>query len=93
VLRVQILTGAQIPLSQLRNDATDNLMGALTIAGHYIIPGALHRSLFQSSAQRYAECCLYFNHTLYRGNRVSKISSHDLSAFDSPNFPPLVDGQ
>ncbi|KAK7467367.1 hypothetical protein VKT23_004424 [Stygiomarasmius scandens] len=70
-----ILTGAQIPLSQLRNDATDNLMGALTIAGHYIIP----------------ECCLYFNHTLYRGNRVSKISSHDLSAFDSPNFPPLVD--
>ena len=34
-----ILTGAQIPLSQLRNDATDNLMGALSIAGHYIIPG------------------------------------------------------
>lgn len=69
-----IVTGAQIPLSQLRNDATDNLMGALTIAGHYIIP----------------ECCLYFNHTLYRGNRVSKTSSFDLSAFDSPNFPPLV---
>ena len=35
----KILTGAQIPLSQLRNDAIDNLMGALTIAGHYIIPG------------------------------------------------------
>jgi len=69
-----ILTGAQIPLSQLRNDAVDNLMGALTIAGHYIIP----------------ECCLYFNHTLYRGNRVSKLSSYSLSAFDSPNFPPLV---
>ncbi|PBK78418.1 L-asparaginase [Armillaria solidipes] len=69
-----IVTGAQIPLSQLRNDATDNLMGALTIAGHYIIP----------------ECSLYFNHTLFRGNRVSKISSYDLSAFDSPNFAPLV---
>ncbi|KAK7037940.1 asparaginase-domain-containing protein [Favolaschia claudopus] len=69
-----ILTGAQIPLSQLRNDAVDNLMGALTIAGHYIIP----------------ECCLYFNHTLFRGNRVSKISSYDLAAFQSPNFPPLV---
>ncbi|GAW09633.1 60 kda lysophospholipase-like [Lentinula edodes] len=69
-----ILTGAQIPLSQLRNDATDNLMGALTIAGHYIIP----------------EVCLYFNHMLYRGNRVSKMSSYDLNAFDSPNFPPLV---
>ncbi|KAF9030812.1 L-asparaginase [Hymenopellis radicata] len=69
-----IITGAQIPLSQLRNDATDNLMGALTIAGHYIIP----------------ECCLYFNHTLFRGSRVSKMSSFDLRAFDSPNFAPLV---
>ncbi|KAG5353097.1 hypothetical protein C0989_010300 [Termitomyces sp. Mn162] len=33
-----ILTGAQIPMSQLRNDAVDNFIGALTIAGHYIIP-------------------------------------------------------
>ncbi|RDB21404.1 lysophospholipase [Hypsizygus marmoreus] len=69
-----ILTGAQIPMSQLRNDAVDNLMGALTIAGHFTIP----------------ECCLYFNHTLFRGNRVSKMSSYDLNAFNSPNFPPLV---
>ncbi|KAF5358517.1 hypothetical protein D9756_001360 [Leucocoprinus leucothites] len=69
-----IITGAQIPMSQLRNDAVDNLMGALTIAGHYIIP----------------ECCLYFNHTLFRGNRVTKMSSFDLAAFESPNFAPLV---
>ncbi|KAG2096335.1 asparaginase-domain-containing protein [Suillus discolor] len=69
-----ILTGAQIPLSQLRNDAVDNLLGALSIAGNYIIP----------------ECSLYFNHTLYRGNRVSKASSYDLNAFHSPNFSPLV---
>ncbi|KAF8590051.1 L-asparaginase [Ramaria rubella] len=69
-----ILTGAQIPLSQLRNDAVDNLLGALCIAGQYIIP----------------ECCLFFNHTLYRGNRVSKSSSFDFNAFSSPNFPPLV---
>ncbi|KAI1791688.1 asparaginase-domain-containing protein [Ganoderma leucocontextum] len=69
-----VVTGAQIPMSQLRNDAVDNLLGALVIAGHYIIP----------------ECCLYFNHTLFRGNRVSKMSSYDLNAFSSPNFPPLV---
>ncbi|KAI0341655.1 L-asparaginase [Trametopsis cervina] len=69
-----VVTGAQIPLSQLRNDAVDNLMGALTIAGHFIIP----------------EVCLFFNHTLYRGNRVSKFSSNELNAFDSPNFAPLV---
>ncbi|TFY82988.1 hypothetical protein EWM64_g1025 [Hericium alpestre] len=70
----QIVTGAQIPLSQLRNDAVDNFLGALVIAGYYIIP----------------ECSLFFNHTLFRGNRVSKVSSHDLNAFTSPNFPPLV---
>lgn len=33
------MTGAQIPLSQLRNDAADNLLGALVVAGQYIIPG------------------------------------------------------
>lgn len=38
------------------------------------------------------ECCLYFNHMLFRGNRVSKMSSYDLNAFASPNFPPLVNG-
>lgn len=70
-----ILTGAQIPLSQLRNDAADNFLGALVIAGQYIIP----------------ECALYFGHTLYRGSRVSKVSSYELNAYDSPNFPPLVD--
>ncbi|PAV23499.1 asparaginase-domain-containing [Pyrrhoderma noxium] len=69
-----ILTGAQIPLSQLRNDAVDNLLGALSIAGQYIIP----------------ECCVFFNQCLYRGNRVSKVSSYDLDAFNSPNLPPLV---
>ncbi|KAH7341065.1 asparaginase-domain-containing protein [Rhizoctonia solani] len=69
-----IITGAQIPLSQLRNDGIENLLGALSIAGQYVIP----------------EVCLYFNHTLFRGNRVSKVSSFDLNAFSSPNFPPLV---
>ncbi|EJD44134.1 asparaginase-domain-containing protein [Auricularia subglabra TFB-10046 SS5] len=69
-----ILTGAQIPLSQLRNDAVDNFLGALWVAGHYIIP----------------EVSLYFNHVLYRGNRCSKTSSFALNAFESPNFPPLV---
>lgn len=36
---LEIVTGAQIPLSQVRNDAVDNLLGALSIAGNYIIPG------------------------------------------------------
>jgi lysophospholipase len=82
-------------MSQLRNDAVDNLMGALTIAGHFIIPGTAPpeiRYMPSDCLNTMIECSLYFNHTLYRGNRVSKMSSYDLSAFSSPNFPPLVDG-
>lgn len=70
-----ILTGAQIPLEQLRNDAADNLLGALGIGGHYAIP----------------EVGLYFHHRLYRGCRVTKVDASGLDAFASPNLPPLVD--
>ncbi|KAI8140484.1 asparaginase-domain-containing protein [Fennellomyces sp. T-0311] len=69
-----IITGSQVPLTEVRNDAVDNLLGSLTIAGHFLIP----------------EVCLYFNQKLYRGNRTSKISAVDFDAFDSPNLPPLV---
>lgn len=33
-----IFTGSQIPISELRNDGLNNLMGALTMAGHFLIP-------------------------------------------------------
>ena len=69
-----IVTGSQIPLSEMRNDGVENILGALTIAGHYLIP----------------EVCLYFNNKLFRGNRCSKVSAIDLDAFDSPNIKPLV---
>lgn len=69
-----IFTGSQIALSQPRSDAIDNLLGALTIAGHYEIP----------------EVCLFFAHKLMRGNRVRKVDASGLDAFDSGNFPPLV---
>lgn len=69
-----IVTGAQVPLSELRNDAIENVLGALILASTYIIP----------------EVCLFFASTLYRGNRTSKVSNNALSAFDSPNLPPLA---
>jgi hypothetical protein len=34
-----ILTGAQIPLGELRNDAVENLLGSLVLAGGFVIPG------------------------------------------------------
>ncbi|KAI9205643.1 asparaginase-domain-containing protein [Polychytrium aggregatum] len=69
-----ILTGSQVPLSEVRNDAVENVLGALTIAGHFVIP----------------EVGLYFSHKLYRGNRSSKVDAVDFNAFDSPNIRPLV---
>jgi lysophospholipase len=70
-----ILTGSQIPISQVRNDGIDNLLGALLIAGHYDIP----------------EVCLYFANKLLRGNRSVKLDASALDAFQSGNFPPLVE--
>lgn len=70
-----IITGSQIPLCEIRNDARDNLITALIIAGNYKIP----------------EVCLYFGGKLLRGNRATKISADDLIAFDSPNYPLLAE--
>jgi L-asparaginase type I len=69
-----ILTGSQIPLDHLRNDAIDNLLGALILAAHYDLP----------------EVALYFRDELHRGNRVRKIDASGFQAFTSPNHPPLV---
>jgi len=72
-----ILTGSQIPLCEIRNDARDNVITALYLAGNYQIP----------------EVCLYFRNKLLRGNRSVKISADDLIAFDSPNYPALAEAE
>lgn len=69
-----ILTGAQVPIYEQRSDGRENLLGALIIAGHYVIP----------------EVTLYFDHQLFRGNRVIKDNNREFNAFQSPNFPPLA---
>lgn len=68
-----IITGSQIPLSETRNDAFDNLIGSLVLAENSVI----------------SEVCIYFNGLLIRGNRATKVSSKDLKAFDSPNYDYL----
>ncbi|XP_035275595.1 60 kDa lysophospholipase isoform X3 [Anguilla rostrata] len=72
-----ILTGSQVPIYEMRNDGRDNLLGALLIAGQFVIP----------------EVCLYFHHKLYRGNRVTKVDSGSFNAFASPNLPPLANAE
>ncbi|XP_069571043.1 60 kDa lysophospholipase [Brachyistius frenatus] len=69
-----VLTGSQVPIYELRNDGRDNLLGALLIAGQFVIP----------------EVCLYFYNKLYRGNRVTKVDAGSFNAFSSPNLPPLA---
>ncbi|KAK9960087.1 hypothetical protein ABG768_010163 [Culter alburnus] len=72
-----ILTGSQVPIYEMRNDGRDNLLGALLIAGQFVIP----------------EVCLYFHHKLYRGNRVTKVDAGSFNAFNSPNLPPLANAE
>lgn len=69
-----MITGSQIPLSELRNDALDNLLTALIIQDKFDAPGV----------------SVYFNGRLLRGNRCVKMNSKSFDAFDSPNFPWLA---
>lgn len=69
-----ILTGSQVPMLERKNDAVDNLLNSLDIAGHFMIP----------------EVCLCFNSSLFRGNRTTKVSANAFNAFGSPNLPPLA---
>lgn len=74
-----VLTGAQLPITEPRSDARENLITALEIAsasinGKPIVP----------------EVCLYFDSELLRGNRSKKVESMHFDAFESENYPPLA---
>ena len=68
-----VVTGSQIPLSELRNDGRENLITSLLIASEHPIP----------------EVSLCFGNRLLRGCRATKVSANQFQAFDSPNHPPL----
>jgi L-asparaginase len=70
-----IVTGSQIPLTQLRSDGQVNLLNSLYIAANYPIN----------------EVGLYFNNYLYRGNRCIKAYADGFNAFESPNMAPLLE--
>ncbi len=71
-----ILTGAQAPIGQIRNDARNNLLTAVELAA--------------SAHPQVNEVGIYFHDRLLRGNRAVKLSVTDYAAFDSPNCPPLA---
>jgi len=74
-----IFTGAQLPIGMLRSDAKENMLTAIEIAtayenGHPIVP----------------EVCIFFEDTLFRGNRTTKKNAEHFNAFNSYNYPPLA---
>lgn len=76
-----VFTGSQIPIGVLRTDGRENLITAIEIAaakdakGRAEVPGV----------------SLYFQNRLFRGNRTTKQSAEELSAFASNNYPPLAE--
>lgn len=68
-----VITGSQTPLSCIVNDARENLINAIYIAGTYPIK----------------EITIYFNQTLFRANRITKHSTINYNAYISPNYPNL----
>ncbi|KAK7196543.1 cytoplasmic l-asparaginase i-like protein [Novymonas esmeraldas] len=67
-----IVTGAMVPLAEPYNDARRNVVISMMIA----------------SDPNICEVCVFFNDSLYRGNRCTKVY-HTYGAFCSPNYPSL----
>lgn len=75
-----VITGSQVPLSETRNDAYENLVTAIYVAGNKLFNLPL-----------VPEVMILFRDVLLRGNRSVKMNASDFYAFDSPNFPILGD--
>jgi L-asparaginase len=75
-----ILTGSQLPIGTIRTDGKENLITAIEIAADRNENGT---SIIQ-------EVAIYFEYSLYRGNRTSKISASHFEAFKSPNYQELA---
>lgn len=76
-----VLTGSQLPIGIPRTDGKENLISAVEIAS----------AKDQDGRATVPEVCICFDNVLMRGNRTTKISSDEFSAFRSENFPPLAE--
>ncbi len=75
-----ILTGSQLPLGVIRTDGRRNIINAIDIAACY-----------RNDKPVIREVCIYFQNSLYRGNRTFKDNASKFNAFTSPNYPKLAD--
>ena len=72
-----VLTGAQKPLSALRNDARTNFLTALEVAAH--APRELRNRVLVA-----------FHDEVFLASRIRKLSALRFDAFESPRFPILA---
>ncbi|WP_298736370.1 asparaginase [uncultured Chitinophaga sp.] len=75
-----ILTGSQLPIGKIRTDAKENIITAMEIA-----------ATRQNSHAMVPEVCIYFDFSLFRGNRSKKYNAEKFEAFYSMNYPPLAE--
>ncbi|MDP7112473.1 MAG: asparaginase [Myxococcota bacterium] len=73
-----VVTGSQLPISDIRTDATGNLISAIYLAGYRAF-----------GLPRVPEVVVCFADKVLRGCRATKSSASQFDGFDSPNFPPL----
>ena len=76
-----IFTGSQLPIGQLRTDGKENLITSIEIAA----------AKDEVGLAMVPEVGIYFNGRLLRGNRTTKQSAEEFNAFESFNYPHLVD--
>ena len=76
-----IFTGSQLPIGQLRTDGKENLITSIEIAA----------AKNEAGHSRVPEVGIYFGGHLLRGNRTTKQSAEEFNAFESFNYPHLVE--
>ena len=74
-----IFTGAQLPIGMMRSDAKENMLTAIEIA-----------TAKESGMSIVPEVCIFFEDTLFRGNRTTKKNAEHFNAFNSYNYPALA---
>jgi L-asparaginase len=75
-----VLTGSQLPIGEIRTDAKENIITALEIA-----------AARKGSRAIVPEVCIYFDYSLFRGNRAKKYNAEKFEAFYSMNYPALAE--
>ncbi|SFT62641.1 L-asparaginase [Lishizhenia tianjinensis] len=75
-----ILTGSQLPIGTIRTDGKENLITSIEIAA----------SKDEKGMPLIQEVAIYFEYSLYRGNRTTKVSAKHFEAFQSPNYQELA---